>query len=249
MAGDAELEVHIHAKTFASDNGASRLILEHIDFNARCGEVLALVGPSGIGKSTVLRIVLGLDQDFQGRVHLPRGRVGVMFQEPRLLPWLTVAENLRLVCAGREQPPELAALLKAALLPEVENLLPRQLSLGMARRVAFARALAIDPQTLILDEPFSSLDRQLASRMAATISECASQRDALVLLSTHDLDTALQLAGRILVLSGSPATLAADFAVPPTEAGSALRRELLTRFPFLGLTPPGASDEVGHFVW
>jgi len=237
MPGAAVLEVRIKAKAFASDHGRSRQILRHINFSAEPGEVLALVGPSGIGKSTVLRIALALDNDFDGTARLPPGRIGVMFQEPRLLPWLTVAQNLRLVCAKDEPAPNVTALLDEVLLPRVAALLPGELSLGMARRVALARALAVDPRTLVLDEPFASLDRQLGAALGSRIADRARRHSTLVLLSTHDLDHALAMADRILVLSGQPATLAADAAVSSRDdrdARGRLRQDLLADFPFLG---------------
>ena len=227
------LEVSIRTKVFSTPGRAPRQILGDIAFNAAPGEVLAILGPSGIGKSSILRIVLGLDHDFEGTVDLSPARVGVMFQEPRLPPWLTVAENLRLV-----QPTvDVASLLQEVMLPGVEAQLPSALSLGMARRVSLARALAIDPQLLILDEPFASLDRSLGGELCTVIATRARSFHTLVLLSTHDLDQALTMATRVLLLAGSPATLAADIVVPDhadTAAINRLRQNLLTRFTFLG---------------
>jgi len=244
MHGGVVLEVEIREKSYPVVGHGPRVLLRDVAFTASSGEVLALLGPSGIGKTTVLRIILRFDSDFQGRVILPPGRLGVMFQEPRLLPWLTVAGNLRLVRTTSVADSGIPALLEAALLPPVANLLPSELSLGMQRRVAFARALAVDPDTLILDEPFASLDPGLGTALAATLAARARRRGTLVLLSTHDLDYALSIAGRVLVLSGEPATLAGDFPVPPHDDAGAvndLRRDLLARFSFLGNT----MDEAG----
>jgi ABC-type nitrate/sulfonate/bicarbonate transport system ATPase subunit len=227
------LEVSIQSKVFATPGRAPRQILADIAFNAVPGEILAILGPSGIGKSSILRIVLGLDHNFQGSVRRPPGRIGVMFQEPRLPPWLTVAENLRLV----QPDANVSGLLEEVMLPGVEAQLPSALSLGMARRASFARALAVDPQMLVLDEPFASLDRNLGGDLCIRVAERARRFGTLVLLTTHDLDQALTMATRVLLLAGSPATLAADIVVPNHADGVAitrLRQNLLTRFAFLG---------------
>jgi NitT/TauT family transport system ATP-binding protein len=228
MRGAAVLEVAIEEKSFAASTGASRAVLRDVRFRAEAGEVAALLGPSGIGKSTVLAIVLGLDRNFQGTARLDCARVGVVFQEPRLLPWLTVADNLRLVRPGLSLR-EIEALCAEVMLADVAQLRPAQLSLGMARRVALARALAVDPDALVLDEVFASLDRGLGDLLAGRLAERARARKMLMLASMHDLDRALAVADRVLVLDGAPATLAADMRV---EAGT--REMLLARFPFLG---------------
>jgi ABC-type nitrate/sulfonate/bicarbonate transport system ATPase subunit len=243
------LEVQIRSKEFRSSRGPARSVLRDIGFTAvagevaggvpgdMAGEVLALLGPSGIGKSTALRIILGLDRDFDGSVRLPPGRLGVMFQEPRLLPWLSVEDNLTLVQPEGGPAPDVAALLDEVMLPPVRAVMPSALSLGMARRVALARALAVDPAVLVLDEPFASLDQGLAAGLGARIADRARRRGTLVLLSTHDVDQALATCSRVLVIAGEPATLAADVTVP--ERGDAvsigrLRQDLLARFTFLG---------------
>lgn len=200
--------------------------------------MLVLLGRSGAGKTTLLRIALGLDRDFLGRATLPRGRRGVVFQEPRLLPWLSVAENLRLVAPAAD----VAALLAAVGLAGHASARPGALSLGMARRVALARALAVDPDMLVLDEPFVSLDPALAAALGRLLVARARQ-GTLVLLAMHDLDHALAIADRILALHGQPAGLAADIALPERRDDASLaplRRDLLHRFAFL------ATDEPGH---
>lgn len=227
--GAGVLEVDIGAKSFAAPGGGEpRCVLRDVRFSCRRGEVVALLGPSGIGKSTVLNIVLGVDRDFQGAARLDEGRLGVVFQEPRLLPWLTVAENLRLVRPGLSQR-EAEALCEEVMLHDVARLRPAQLSLGMARRVALARALAVEPELLVADEPFASLDRGLADSLAARLAARARAQRMALLVSIHDVDRALAIADRVLVLAGAPATLAADLG-----GGRTVRHALLTRFPFLG---------------
>jgi ABC-type nitrate/sulfonate/bicarbonate transport system ATPase subunit len=217
------LEVRIEAKSFGVP------VLRNVVFSAERGDFLALLGPSGMGKSTTLRIVLGLDADFTGRVRLPPGRIAAVFQEPRLLPWLSLADNLRLVVTDNVPPPDIPALLGAVGLAGMEQHFPAQVSLGMARRVALARALAVSPQLLVLDEPFASLDPSLAATLSSLVARRARQSGMTALMATHDLDQALAMADRILVLSGHPATLAADEPV----TGPRLRERLLENFPFL----------------
>ena len=237
MPGDAALEVLVAAKAFAAPDGAQHAVLQDIHLSARRGEVVALLGRSGIGKSTLLRITLALDTAFEGRVQVPPGPVGVVFQDPRLLPWLTVADNIRLVIPGRGTPSRIDELLELVGVPGVARHLPAALSLGMARRVALARALAVDPVLLVLDEPFASLDAGLGATLADRVAARARDAGCIVLLATHDLGQALAVADRICVLAGRPATFAANVAVPRRDdpgATARLNADLLDRFGFLG---------------
>jgi ABC-type nitrate/sulfonate/bicarbonate transport system ATPase subunit len=228
-------EARIDRKVFVSPDGTQLHVLRDIAFSIERGEVIALLGASGIGKSTTLRILLGLDNAFDGQIRHASGRPGVMFQEPRLLPWLTVAENLRIVVTDAMPQPNVAALLEMVRLPNAGGLYPRQLSLGMARRAALARALAVSPDVLVLDEPFASLDAQLAAALADVVRCWTRNTGAAVLLATHDLAQALEFASRVLVLAGLPATLAADLTVPDASdvgALAALHAKLVGEFSF-----------------
>jgi ABC-type nitrate/sulfonate/bicarbonate transport system ATPase subunit len=223
MPGADTLHVDIAAKAYGA-----RLVLAQIRFSAGPGEVLALLAPSGTGKTTTLRIVLGLDANYTGTVQRPSGRIGAVFQEPRLLPWLNVGENLRLVEPGLTDS-DIAKLLGQAGLENAAGVMPSALSLGMARRVALARALAVEPSLLVMDEPFASLDPLLSARLARAITAHARQAGAAILMATHDLDQALAVADRILVLGGSnPATLEAD--VPSRDVDALALRQ---KFSFL----------------
>jgi NitT/TauT family transport system ATP-binding protein len=203
-------------------------------FAVASGEVVALVGPSGCGKTTLLRIIVGLDRDFDGGVKLPaHGRLGMVFQEPRLLPWRTVEQNVRLA-APRVSEAALTALLTTLGLTEHRRHYPGELSLGLARRVALARAFAIEPDLLVLDEPFVSLDAALAERLRAELIELVSRRPTTTLLVTHSIEEALGLADRVFLLSASPARVVAEVPVEhprttrsPTEL--ALARDRLKR--------------------
>lgn len=189
------LELDLTAKAFAG-----REVLGPLQLRLGRGQRLALLGPSGVGKTTLLNIVAGLDGDFSGNRRCAADlRIGYLFQEPRLLPWRTVAQNLLLVGARRGQ---LAALLREVGLEGVEQLYPRQLSLGMARRVALARALAFAPDLLLLDEPTASLDAQTAEAMRDLLDSVLRGRPELALiLVSHDPRDAQRLTRDCLQLS------------------------------------------------
>jgi len=243
------LLVRIETKSYPDPSGRRREVLRDAAFTGGAGEIIALLAPSGAGKTTTLRIVLGLDRDFVGEVRCSPERIGVMFQEPRLLPWLTVEANVRLVARGDTTGAdieEIVSLLSAVGLAGTERLHPKALSLGMARRVALVRALLGHPLLLVLDEPFASLDRKSAAALMGLITQTARHDGALVLFTTHDLDQALGFADRLLLLAGQPARLAADCptrAEPQSQDGTllpGLREQLLIRFPFLHATPTAA---------
>jgi len=187
------LEVDIAGKAYRSASGKQHAALAGIKFALNAGEIGVFVGPSGCGKSTLLRILTGVDHDFQGTVLRPdESRIGMVFQEPRLLPWRSVEENVRLA----------APLIDEARLSELFDILelrahrshfPGELSLGLARRVALARAFAVEPDFLVLDEPFASLDKALAARLQDEIAALVASRSVLTILVTHDLDDAVRL--------------------------------------------------------
>ena len=204
------LELHIKNKSYRAATGGRLHVLGELSITLAKGEVAALVGPSGCGKTTLLRIIMGLDRDFEGVVSLPADcRLGVVFQEPRLLPWWTVEENIRLA-APQASPAAVSALFATLGLTEHRLHYPGELSLGLARRVALARAFAIEPDLLILDEPFVSLDASLAERLRAELIELVSRRPVTTLIVTHSIDEAIGLADRVFLLSSSPARIVAD---------------------------------------
>jgi sulfonate transport system ATP-binding protein len=204
-----ELEVSIARKALRTASGQTRLVLHDVAFSLRKGEICALLGPSGCGKTTLLRIISGLDSDFEGRIVLPSPHgIGMVFQEPRLLPWRSVAQNLRLVGSSSEN--DLAEIVAALRLSKHLDHFPGELSLGLARRVAIARAFAVKPDLLLLDEPFVSLDAALAARLREELLALVLKRKATTLIVTHDVDEAISIAGRIIVLSAAPGRLIAD---------------------------------------
>ncbi len=183
-----------------------------------------LIGPSGCGKTTTLRILLGLDRDFTGRIELPAPglRLAAVFQEPRLLPWRTVEQNVRLALPAEGTQaagaPDLDRLFATLGLQDSRRLYPDELSLGLARRVALARAFAVMPDILLLDEPFVSLDEHTADRLRALLLELWRQRATTVLMVTHNIREAVRLADRLLMMNGRPARIVGDVAVPLPRA-------------------------------
>ena len=202
-----QLEVNIESKTFENAAGERQDVLAGINFTLGASEVGVIIGPSGCGKSTMLRILAGLDHDFQGRVSRPAdARLGMVFQEPRLLPWRSVEENVRLAAPLIDEA-TLAALFTVLELNAHRSHFPGELSLGLARRVALARAFAVDPDFLILDEPLASLDHALAARLREQIASLVESRAVMTLLVTHNLDDAVRLGDRLFFLSARPAKI------------------------------------------
>ena len=203
---ETALRVTVASKHHAAASGARLEVLGAFCFALRAGETAAFVGPSGCGKTTLLRIVAGIDRDFSGTVERPAGRLGMVFQEPRLLPWRSVEANVRLA-APEAGDDALDALFEALGLSAHRTMFPGELSLGLARRVAIARAFATDPALLLLDEPFVSLDDALARRLRGELARLVKQRGVTTLLVTHDIDEAVELADRIFLLSPRPARI------------------------------------------
>ena len=210
-------------------------MLDGLALTLRKGDVGALVGPSGCGKTTLLRIIAGLDPDYEGTLILPdHGRLGMVFQEPRLLPWRTVEQNVRLAAPAATEA-NLNGLFLALGLSGHRDHYPGELSLGLARRVALARAFAVEPDLLLLDEPFVSLDDALAARLRDELAELVTRRPVTTLLVTHDVDEAIGLADRLFLLSASPARVLAEVPVvrPRTrhtpEERAAIRSEMVLK--------------------
>jgi len=208
--GPRQLDVSITHKSYRAVSGGSIEVLRDLAFTLKAGAVGALVGPSGCGKTTLLRIITGLDSDYTGTVQLPEhGKLGMVFQEPRLLPWRTVEQNVRLG-APEVTDSDLDALFGALGLAAHRHHFPGELSLGQARRVALARAFAVKPDLLVLDEPFVSLDAALAKRLQEELAALVTSRHVTTLLVTHSMDEAIGLADRLFLLSASPARVVAE---------------------------------------
>lgn len=197
-------------------NRDAHLVLRDIDFVIEPRSFVVMTGPSGCGKSTLLNIIAGLDRDFEGRVDVGAGEptIGYIFQSPRLLPWRTVEENVALPLpkgdARRERIPDLLA--RVGLTGQA-TAYPERLSLGMQRRVALARGFVLEPDILLMDEPFVSLDDPTARDLRQLLIDLWNRRPTTVLFVTHDRHEAVMLGTRLLRLSGGSATLVQDEAI------------------------------------
>ncbi|SAL41387.1 ABC transporter, ATPase subunit [Caballeronia sordidicola] len=204
LSQDTLLEVRHCGKRYDT-----RTVLDSVSLTIRQGEIVSLVDPSGCGKSTLLRIVAGLDRNYDGDILLegvrqqgPSSRVGVVFQEPRLLPWLDVADNVAFPAGSRQgSDPRVGELLAQVGLANARSSLPKHLSGGMAQRVAIARGLFTNPDLLLLDEPFSAVDAITRMRLQDLLLSLVSGRKTATLLVTHDLDEALYLSDRVLLMT------------------------------------------------
>ena len=189
----------------ASFSRGGSVILRNIHLDLLRGQTLALVGPSGIGKTTLLRILAGLEDGYSGQVSV-EGRVAVVFQEPALLPWRSLRDNICLPTGATRDAAE--AMLAEVGLAGRSGDFPGQLSLGQQRRVALARAFAAAPDLLLLDEPFVSLDAALVQDMMDLFLKLRDRHRVATLFVTHAEAEARYLSDRIIRLQGSPASLA-----------------------------------------
>jgi sulfonate transport system ATP-binding protein len=217
------LQISGLSKRYDDDAGLRHVVLDRIDLAVGEHDAVALVGTSGCGKTTLLRIVSGLERASDGRLTLggdpvtgPRRDVGVVFQEPRLMPWLTVRENVRLALldlASAAQNAAIIDLLRDVGLADFAEALPRQLSGGMAQRVAIARALARKPSVLLLDEPFSALDSFTRVKLQDHLSTLWKKSRFTLILVTHDIDEAIILSDRIIVMRGQPGRIYRELSI------------------------------------
>lgn len=193
------LNVDVQSKFFADQD-----VLRAVEFDLSQRETLVLCGPSGVGKSTLLRVISGLDTDFKGSV-AKQGTLSMVFQEPTLLPWVTVAQNLILTTGASAR--DVSDMLTSVGLGSKAGAYPNDLSLGQQRRLALARAFIVKPDILLMDEPFVSLDHALSDDIMSVFEALRSDTDVATILVTHSIQEADRLGDRILTLGGSPATL------------------------------------------
>ncbi len=218
------ITVDIAEKRYASAarQGHDHLALANLRFEVADGEFVCVLGPSGCGKTTLLNLIAGLDTAFAGKIDLAPGtleHLAYVFQTPRLLPWRTVRRNVDLVAESQEDGAGLAGrLLEAVGLGAFAESYPGELSVGMQRRAALARAFACRPRLLLMDEPFVSLDPPAATELRKLLTGILAERKATVIFVTHDHTEAVQLADRIVMLSGAPAQIEAEIAVPLSAA-------------------------------
>jgi ABC-type nitrate/sulfonate/bicarbonate transport system ATPase subunit len=248
------IAVSIARKSYHTEQG-ELVAISGLDFVVPAGQFACLVGPSGCGKTTLLALVAGLDRSFDGRIDRGdpgAGPLGMVFQSPRLMPWLSVRENVRLAL---DPPPHgdgrAEELLREMDLGAYLDTFPNRLSGGQQRRVALARAFVNDPDLLLLDEPFQSLDAPTAQRLRELLLALWSRRRPTILFVTHDLREALSLGDRVLFLSAGPARVVLDLPIdlprprsPDGAAVDALRKRLLDLYPDLlrGLAADSAAE-------
>ncbi len=223
------LELRQVSKSFKRGDGEEGIkALGKVSFTVHKGEFLSIIGPSGCGKSTLLRIIAGLITSSTGEclykgelVREPGLERGLVFQEPRLFPWLTITENIALAGDRTEE------LLVKMDLQGFGHVLPRELSGGMASRVALARALAPEPDLLLLDEPLATLDQKLRVKLQSELRRIWQEEGVTCILVTHDIDEALALGTRLIVLSRRPGRILCDKPLTCAEHRDTLKEQVL----------------------
>jgi len=210
------LTISITDKSYTNPTDkTSKQVIKDLQLNLVNNEFVCLVGPSGCGKTTLLNILAGLDAKFSGNISLDESqkppKVGYVFQNPRLLPWRTVQENIELASEAKIET--LAFLLESMGLATEKNTFPAHLSLGMSRRVSIIRAFAMDPDLLLMDEPFVSLDPPTARQAQQLLIDLWSKRPHKILFVTHDLREALTLADRLIFLNSNPMSVITEIPV------------------------------------
>ena len=229
--------------------------LKELTFRVEPGEFVAVVGPSGCGKTTLLNLLSGYDEPTSGKV-VRRGSVRMVYQHDGLFPWLTAAQNidmaLRKLASAEDRMSQRQALLNVIGLEGFADHYPHQLSGGMRQRVELARALAVETDLLLMDEPFSALDYLTRLRMRDELARLLHERPRTVVLVTHDIEEAAQLADRVIVMSGHPGRILCEHSLPvarPRElTGSEVTNAVQTILSELGLglhrSADGRADEV-----
>lgn len=209
-----DISVRDLRKSFPREGQSPLLVLDGVDLHITHGEFVTLLGPTGCGKTTLLKIIAGIEKADAGEV-LPdpsssNGSLPIIWQEHRLLPWRTVLENIKFPLELKKVESATAEnkgrkLLRLMGLEEFHNYYPWQLSGGMEQRVAIARALVTDPNCLLMDEPFASVDYQTKQRLFKEVQELHKRREITVLYVTHDIRDAIKISDRIVILSKRPA--------------------------------------------
>jgi len=254
VAAAPALRVQEIRKSFAVPDapGTRRLVLDGISFSIAAGDLVSLVGPSGCGKSTLLRLIAGLDFPDAGELLVgeekilgPSAERGLVFQDPNLFPWLTVRRNIEagLVARGvlHEKRNEVDEFMRLVGLEAFGNSYPHHLSGGMSQRVALARALINHPKVLLLDEPLGALDAFTRMRMQDEVLRLWQNRRTTMLLVTHDIDEAIYMSDRIMIMTQRPGRIDRDIAnalTRPRDRSSSeflrLRADILELLHFAG---------------
>ena len=216
-----QINIEIKKKIFplkTQNKQSQNLIFKNLNFTIKKGQFVSFFGPSGCGKTTLLNIISGLDKDFDGSVQMyndaTNSNISYMFQAPRLFPWLTAIENIKYPINKRKNCEKIAfELIKKIGLEKYKNQYPNKLSGGMQRRVALARAFAPNPDILLLDEPFISIDKKVSNLLRKLLVTLWKKYKPIIVFVTHDLDEAIELADRICFLSNLPSKILLDYEV------------------------------------
>lgn len=249
MAHAATLEIKGLNKQYQV-RGESLSVLENISLSIKPGEFVSIVGSSGCGKSTLLKLIIGLEDDYQGELLLDGGRIvgtslerGIVFQEHRLFPWLTVEQNIGIgllnntKLTDEEKRKSVQEHIELVGLKDFSNAYPYQLSGGMSQRVAIARALVNRPEVLLLDEPFGALDAFTRAYLQQELQRIWEQEGITMILVTHDVEEAVYLGDRVVVMQPRPGRIKRIVDVPlPRERNRAsaefasIKEEVLNEF-------------------
>jgi NitT/TauT family transport system ATP-binding protein len=252
---EEERPIAIAVKDVSKSHGRGRdavVALDRIGFEVRTGEFVCLVGASGCGKSTLLHLIAGLDRPTSGSIGVTGGGTSLMFQDPALFPWLSVAENVEFPLRTRgvakaDRRAKVAELLELVHLQGFARRPPHELSGGMRQRVALARALANASHVLLMDEPFAALDAMMRDRLHEELERIVATTRLTVLFVTHNVREAVRLADRVLLFSNCPGRLVAEFDVDvprPRRIESRAVAELAARVSDRLLNPGhGCTDE------
>jgi len=237
----SKLAIQVIDKSYVNPTDkTTKQVIKDLKLTLGNNEFVCLVGPSGCGKTTLLNILAGLDTEFTGHIELNpqhlKPKVGYVFQNPRLLPWRTVKENIQLASGASAET--LDFLLQSMGLAAEKDSFPEHLSLGMSRRVSIIRAFATDPDLLLMDEPFVSLDPPTARQVRQLLVDLWHKRPHKVLYVTHDLREAITLADRLIFLDSQPMSVITDITITiPKEDRNKeniieqFRQQLFTDYP------------------
>lgn len=234
-----DVQITINNKTYPN---ALQPTIQNLQLSLQSNEFVCLVGASGCGKTTLLNCLADLDKAYDGEICVGQQhatpKIGYIFQNPRLLPWRTVRENIELVLEPNQAPMVIDALLDFMQLTQVQHEYPERLSMGMNRRVAIIRAFAVNPDLLLMDEPFVSLDPPTARDVRRLLLQLWQQRPHTVLFVTHDLREAIALADRLIFLASKPMRVISDIVIPiprtqrhDETAIERFRQQLLNDYP------------------